>query len=104
VCRAANIVHPGEPPSDDPNNTFNRCTCHALTGTPGGPGPTSSSFCFEKSWRKPQRSATRVCGAPLTDEDGNVIQTIPLDDFITLTCKPFDVSQLIQRALKTGKE
>lgn len=80
LCGAPNIVHPGEPPANEPHTFRNRCTANALTGGTNHSGGVT-------------RSASACCGFPLTDARGNII---PFDSqrFVKLTRREFDAGAL----------
>lgn len=90
LCRAANVVHPGEPPGIG-DNYYNRCQAAALTGQRGYERLAHN---FPLGWKPPRRSLTIRCGEPLVDASGNIRPPIPLNDFIKATRHDFAVESL----------
>lgn len=93
LCNSVGVLHPGEPPSTQPHNYYNRCSGKALTGDPGNFG--SHVYRFDDSWRFLRSHPSELCGFPMTDEQGAEIkEPIPLRDLISMTREKFSVDAL----------
>jgi len=92
ICLAPCIAHPGHPPSQEPRNFFNRCPNGPLSGHPGKGNRSASSA---RSYHFPQRRKTGYCGAPLTTMQGQIINPLPWNEYMSFTRHEFNVKELV---------
>lgn len=94
ICHSVGSIILGELPSVEPHSYFNRCAGKAITGNPGTLG--THIYKFKDSWRGVDTSAQKLCGFPMTDQNGlEILDTFTTQEYVEFTRDAFSVDELI---------